>query len=148
MSGLFSIAAGIGEQENANLSAQIATACEAIKIAPSVAALNQAYMEQIATDSLNYANDTAASVELIDKWVPGNPHAGQGPHMIAVAAQDNVQKDLDQNEADLHTGNVQNIIETIKSNASFLGQNLEDVFRVEGPIIQLMALTSSLIMEI
>jgi hypothetical protein len=149
MSGLFSIASGIGEQENSNLTAQIATAVQAITLAPSISKLNQAYMEQIATDSLNYANDTAASVEIDDSWDPGgDPHKGRGPHMAVVAAQDNVQKDLDQNAADLHTGNVQNIIETIKSNASFLGQNLDDVFRLESPIIQLLALTSSLIMEI
>ncbi len=148
MSGLFRIASGIGEQENANLSAQMTTATQAIKLAPSISTLNQTYMEQIAEDSLNYANDTAASVEVEDKWVSGKPHQGQGPHMAVVAAQDNVQKDLDQKEADLHTGNVQNIIETIKSNASFLGQNLDDVFRLESPMIQLLALTSSIIMEI
>lgn len=150
MGGIFAIGKGLGEVENANYNSQITVALQGIMLAPTLVTLNQLYMEAIAKDALNYANDTAASmIGTTDYYDPsGDPHNGTGPHMAAIAAQDNTQKDLHQASADLSIGNVQNILDTVKANAAYLGQNLDNVFELEAPILQLLAQTTSIIMEI
>ena len=91
MGGIYAVGKGIGAQEDANLNSQITVALQGIMLAPTIVTLNQLYMEAVALDSLNYANDTAASMigttDIYDQ--SGNPHNGTGPHMAAVAAQDN-----------------------------------------------------------
>jgi hypothetical protein len=145
--GIYAIASGIGDQENANLYAQNAMAIEGISLAPAILQLSQMYMQLIAQDSLNYSNATVNSM-LPNETYPSDPQQGTGPHMAAIAAQDNVQKDIDQNASDLNTGNVSNITETLKSTVGYLGQNLDDVFKTIGPIVELLAQVVSIIMEI
>ena len=150
MGGIYAIGKGLGEVENANYNSQITVALQGIMLAPTLVTLNQLYMAAIAEDALNYANDTAASMTgTTDYYDPsGDPHKGTGPHMAAIAAQDNTLKDLHQASADLNIGNVQNILDTIKANAAYLGQNLDNIFELEAPILQLLAQTTSIIMEI
>lgn len=152
MGGIYAIGKGLGEVENANYNSQITVALQGIMLAPTLVTLNQLYMEAIAEDALNYANDTAASMigttDYYDQSEDPDPHNGTGPHMAAIAAQDNTLKDLHQASADLNIGNVQNILDTIKANAAYLGQNLDNIFELEAPILQLLAQTTSVIMEI
>lgn len=139
---VYALATGIGAMEDANLAAQIQTALEGISLAPIIVLLNQAYMEAIQLDTLDYANATAASV------MPANDSGTTGPQMAGVAAQANTQKSLDEQSANLNIGAVQNMLEDIKSTASFLGSVLDNIFMLESPMVQLLAKTTSLIMEI
>jgi hypothetical protein len=149
MSGIMAIAAGIGAQETANLYAQISTALQAIAIAPSIVALNQEYLKQIAEDTRNYAIAMRMSQLPTDDWDPdGDPLKGTGPHMAAVAAQYNIKKELHQKESDVNLGSLNNIVDTVKSNAAHLGSNLNDVYKLLNPTIQLQALILTLMMGI
>lgn len=157
MGSLYAIAEGIGGQQDANLNAQISTALQGIMLAPGIVTLNQMYMELLAEDALNYANATAVSFMSDDEYhqgknnkngkdlglgpnynPEGDPLKGLGPHMAAIAAYYNVQKGIHQQEGDLRTGEMQSMVETIKSNVVYLGQNLEEVFRLTTPILQFL----------
>ncbi|HSX38092.1 MAG TPA: hypothetical protein VLE95_04595 [Chlamydiales bacterium] len=130
MMGYAAIAKGVGAENTENLWAQITTALQGIKLGLPLIGLNQQWIDQIATDSLNYSNDMAASI--------------RDPSKVVNAAQDNVQKDLDQSKFDLQVNSFQNIIETIKSSASYLGQNLDNVFKLAGTVEELLAYYQSL----
>jgi len=148
MRGMGAIAQSIGMQEDANLFAQIAMATEAIVYAPAIVSLNEAWMETISTLSQDYAAATDRSVVPPPDTYPTNPLAGTGPHMAAVAAGENTKKTEAQSQSDLDTGNMNNLIDTIKSDAEFLSNALNNVFQFEQPIIELMGQITSLLMEV
>ncbi len=147
-SSLYAIAEGISAQEDANTQAQLSTALFAIFLVGGILPLQEAWMKQISEDTQIYLNDT---LKVAGPDIPptpgGDPHKGSGPSMIPVTAMDNQQKSMDTNQSDLETGNENNLVETAKAQEGYLGNSLDQVFRMQEPINELLAQTKSLIMQ-
>lgn len=131
-----SIAEGVCNAENANDNAQIMMAEGAISMAPSVLDLQQEWVEAIQADTMKYVDDT---------YKIALPPPDGGPQMAAVAAEDNEQKSIDQTQSDQETSGLQNIVEILKSNAQSLGSSLDNAFKLEQPILDLLSQTRSIV---
>src|SRR3989344_3525154 len=90
------IAEGIGAQADVTCDHQITTAIFSLFLVGALLPLQQAWMKELNQDSLDYYNDTIAS----------KVH----PELAGKAAQANQKKELDSNESDLETGNLNNLL--------------------------------------
>lgn len=147
---LEAVIAAIAFQQDTNNDAQISAAMTGFPLATQICLLNQSWMDDLAQWTTDYFVDTLAIAKQdnpVDA-VPPDPfyvypgtelhNRGGGAAMATVASEDNQYKSLDQNQANVETGNENNLEEKIKSMVDFLGGTLQETYSLTAPIFSVM----------
>jgi len=142
---LEAVIAAIAFQQDTNNDAQISAAMTGFPLATQICLLNQDWMDDLAQWTTDYFVDTLAIAKPDADIGTISPdpydvksHTGGGAAMATMAAQDNQYKSLDQNQANVETGNENNLEEKIKTMVDFLGGTLQETYSLTAPIFSVM----------
>jgi hypothetical protein len=142
---LEAVIAAIALQQDTNNDAQISAAMTGFPLATQICLLNQDWMDDLSQWTTDYFVDTlkiAASEADLGTISPDpydtDSHTGGGAAMATMAAQDNQYKSLDQNQANVETGNLNNLEEKVKSMVDFLGGTLQETYSLTAPIFSVI----------
>ena len=147
---VYALAEGIQAQVNATDNNQSAEAYFGITLAMSFLDLQQAWMKEIGKDNGDYVRDSLIvadggkdpDVFVID---PKTHEKIYQPMSPARPAADNMKKMIASNNSNYENGKLNTLLETVKAKAQRDGNAMENVLKLQAPIIDLMSSLESLI---